>query len=214
MDAAPHDRTTADAEFVRLVREGRIVLAFHPRAVLGEPAPNPNQLALGPYMPLLLRAVVVGKTIVGMRVDDTIRAVDWLIARADVDRRSVVLYGTGAQGMVALHAAALDRRITEVIAEGTLVSYRMALEAGLHRNLSEVLIPGVLTRYDVPDLLLAIGPRRVSLVNPADAMGQRVREPIAREALRPAFEADRVLGWTDRIRIVRRGGSDPLPIGP
>ena len=212
MDAAPRERTLANPEFARLVRSGRIVFAFHPRAVLGEPPPNPAPLALGPYMSLLLRATVVGKTIVGMRVDDTIRVVDWLISRPDVDRQSIVLYGTGAQGMVALHAAALDRRISQVVAEGTLVSYRMALEAGLHRNLSEVLVPGVLTRYDVPDLLLAIGPRPVSLVNPANAMGQRVSEPVARTALQPAFEADRALGWQDRIRIVRRSATDPLPL--
>ena len=30
-------------------------------------------------MPLLLRAVAVGKTLVGLRVDDTIRAIDWLL---------------------------------------------------------------------------------------------------------------------------------------
>jgi cephalosporin-C deacetylase-like acetyl esterase len=212
MDAAPVEEIVASPEAVRLVKTGHVVLALHPRGVLGEPPPNPSQLSLGPYMPLLLRAIVVGRTLVGLRVDDTIRAIDWLVSRPDVDRSAVTVYGTGAQGMVALHAAALDERITRVVAERSLVSYRMALDAGLHKNLSEVLIPKVLTRYDTGDLLAAIHPRPVVLVNPANPMGQPAREPIVRAVLGAALEADRQLGTPQRIRIVRRGPGDPLPI--
>jgi hypothetical protein len=185
---------------------------LHPRGVLGEPPPNPNQLALGPYMPLFQRAVAVGATIVGMRVDDTIRAIDWLTARADVDPAAITVYGTGAQGMVALHAAALDRRISRVVAERTLVSYRSALAAGLHRNLSEVLIPNVLRHYDVPDLLTAIHPRRVTLVNAATPMGQPARDREVRAALAAAFAADARLGTPERVRLARRGFGEPVPI--
>jgi cephalosporin-C deacetylase-like acetyl esterase len=204
MDAAPNDRIAESAEFARLAASGHVVLAMHPRGVLGEPPPNPNQLALGPYMPLLLRAIAVGKTLVGMRVDDATRAIDWLVSRSDVDSTSLAVYGTGAQGMVALHAAAIDERITDVIAERTLVSYNMALQAPLHRNLSEVLIPGVLTRYDVADLLMAIAPRPVWLVNPVNAMGQPAREAIVRTELAAALESDANLHRPERIHIVRR----------
>ncbi len=212
MDAAPLEGTAGSADFARLAKSGRVVLTLHPRGVLGEPPPNPNQLALGPYMPLLLRAIVVGKTLVGMRVDDTLRAIDWLTSRPEVDRSSVTLYATGSLGMVALHAAALDDRITQVVIERTLVSYRMALEAGLHKNLSEVLIPDVLKHYDVGDLLMAIHPRGVLLVNPATPMGQPARESLVREQLAAAFDTDRRLGTPNRVRIVRRDWWNPIPI--
>jgi hypothetical protein len=163
-------------------------------------------------MALFQRAVAVGRTIVGLRVDDTSRAVDWLASRADVDRSAITVYGTAALGMVALHAAALDARISRAVVERGLVSYRTALQAGLHRNLSEVLIPSVLTRYDTPDLLIAIHPRPAVLVNPANAMGQPERDAKVREALRRALDADRALGTPDRIRIVRRGFGDPVPL--
>jgi len=212
MDAAPLDTTAANPELTRLAKSGRVVLALHPRGVLGEPPPNPNPLALGPYMPLLLRAIVVGKTLVGMRVDDTLRTVDWLTSRPEVDRSSLTLYATGSLGMVALHAAALDERITHVVVERTLVSYRMALEAGLHKNLSEVLIPNVLKHYDVGDLLMAMHPRPVALVNPATPMGQVARQSVVRELLAVAFDADRSLGTPNRVRIARRDWWDPIPI--
>jgi hypothetical protein len=212
MDAAPVDEIAASPEAVRLVKSGLVLLALHPRGVLGEPPPNPNQLALGPYMPLLLRAIVVGRTLVGLRVDDTIRAIDWLVSRPDVDRSALTIYGSGAQGMVALHAAALDDRISRVIAERSLVSYRAALNAGLHKNLSEVLIPKVLTRYDTGDLIAAIHPRPVVLVNPANPMGQAMRDAMVRAELAATFESERALGSPQRVRIMRRGPGDPLPI--
>src|SRR5204862_1731084 len=169
-------------------------------------------LALGQYMPELLRAIIVGKTIIGMRVDDTIRAINWLTSRSDVNQSSIILYGKGAQGMVALHTAAIDTRVTQVVIENTLVSYHMALEAGLHKNLSEVELPGVLNHYDVGDLLQAISPRPVSIVNPVNAMGLPVRDSVVRTELSAVFETERNLGTPERVRLLKRGFRDPLPI--
>ena len=163
------------------------------------------QFALGPYMAVSLRAMVAGKTMVGMRVDDTIRVVNWLASRADVDQSSITIYGKGALGMVALHAAALDSRIDRVVVESSLVSYGMALDAPIHRNLSELTIPGVLQHYDVAGLLQAIAPREVAIVNPVDAIGQPVPADTVRQLLSIAFDSP-------RIRLLRRGFRDPLPI--
>jgi cephalosporin-C deacetylase-like acetyl esterase len=212
MDPAPLEVITQSAEFIRLIKAGKIVLAFHPRDVLGEPQSGPEQLALGPYMPELLRAIVVGKTIVGMRVDDVLRVVNWLCSRTDVERNRVSLYGKGGLGMVALHAAVLDGRIGTVFVENSLLSYRTALEAGLHKNLSEVVIPGVLTRYDTPQLMQAIFPRPIVLINPAGAMGQELRSRIVEEALRAAIATDKALGQPDRIKVLHRGFGDPSPL--
>lgn len=212
MDALPNKRVAASADFIRLVKSGNIVVAFQPRDVLGSPQGNTNQLALGQYMPELLRAIVVGKTIVGMRVDDTLRTLNWLLSRTDVDPEAITLYGKAGLGMVALHAAAMDKRISKVVTESTLLSYQVALQAGLHKNLSEVVIPNVLRYYDVVDLLQAISPRPVSLVNPASAMGLTVTKAIARAELAVAFDTDRNLGTPARIQLLKRGFREPLPI--
>jgi cephalosporin-C deacetylase-like acetyl esterase len=200
-----------NSDFLRLVRAGNVVIAFHPRDVLAEPQSGPEQLALGQYMPELLRAIVVSKTIVGMRVDDVIRVLNWACSRKDVDQRQVTLYGKGGLGMVALHTAAVDGRITRVVLESSLLSYRTALEAGLHKNLSEVVIPGVLTRYDTPELMQATFPRPIFLINPANAMGQELRARSVEEALSKTRASDRALGQPDRIKLVHRGFGDPLP---
>jgi cephalosporin-C deacetylase-like acetyl esterase len=212
IDAAPNEVTSEGREFIRLVRAGNIVVAFHPRDVLGEPQSGPEQLALGQYMPELLRAVVVGKTIVGMRVDDVVRTVNWICARADVDPKQVSLYGKGGLGMVALHTAAIDERVGRVVLESSLLSYRTAIEAGLHKNLSENVIPSVLTRYDTPQLMQAIFPRPIDLINPANAMGQELRSRLVKDALSSTLATDRALGQPDRIKLLHRGFGDPMPI--
>ncbi len=211
MDPTPVEVIAQSPEFIRLVRAGNLVVAFHPRDVLGEPQSGPEQLALGQYMPELLRAIVVGKTIVGMRVDDVVRVVNWICARDDVDQRKLSLYGKGGLGMVALHTAAIDVRVGRVLLESSLLSYRTALEAGLHKNLSEIVIPSVLTRYDTPQLMQAIFPRPIVLINPANAMGQELRSRFVEDALSTTFATDRALGQPDRIKLLHRGFGDPLP---
>jgi dienelactone hydrolase len=205
MDEIPVDRTAAVVDFARLAKSGHIAVVLQSR---GTPIDAQNgqstQFALGPYMAVNLRAIVVGKTLVGMRTDDVIRVLNWLSSRPDVDPTSITLYGKGGLGMVALHAAAVDARITRVIAENTLVSYRTALDAPLHRHLSEITIPGVLQHYDITDLLEAIAPRDVTLLNPADAIGQPMRFEQVRQRLN--------LGSPDRIHLLRHGARDPLPV--
>ncbi|MGD0870262.1 MAG: pectate lyase [Bryobacteraceae bacterium] len=204
LDAQPQG-----ADFERLARAGRIVLLIEPR-----PTPPGTESIKSPYLGsfnlLSLRAFLVGKTLVGLRVDDAIRAVDWLCARNDVDGAALTIYGVGALGMVALHAAALDGRIGRVAIENSLASYRQIIDQPVHRNVSEVVIPGVLRRYDTGELLEAVYPRPVTIVNPRDALGDAVSEADFRKGLAYVFESDRRLGLPDRIRLVWGHGREHL----
>jgi hypothetical protein len=78
------------------------------------------------------------------------------------------------------------------------------LDHPLHRGLAEVLLPGVLRRHDLDDLVLAVLPRPVTLVRPTGAMGQPLRRAERERAFaRLRQEADR-RGHSDRLRIVAR----------
>lgn len=156
---------------------------------------------LGVFNLLSLRAFLVGKTIVGLRLDDAIRAMDWIAARRDVKPDDITIYGRGPLGTVALHAAVLDKRISRVVMENSLVSYRMIVEAPVHRNVSEVVIPGVLRAYDTGDLLQGIFPRGVSILSPQDALGNTVSELEYRAALPHVFQTDEKLRSGRRIRF-------------
>ena len=184
MDSQAKEKmAAAGGDVDRLAKGGRVVMVLE-----AQPWPQGTESIKSPYLGafnlLSLRAFLVGKTIVGIRTDDALLAVDWLRGRKDVDPAGFTVYGNGALGMVALHAAVLDSRIGRVVVENTLASYRSIVEEPLHRDVSEVVIPGVLRNYDVGDLLMALSPRPVVVVNPRDAAGAAVTEREFRKGLR------------------------------
>jgi cephalosporin-C deacetylase-like acetyl esterase len=203
VDSRPKETIiAAGSDFDRLVKTGRVVMVVGPT-----PTPPGAEGLKSPYLGtfnlLGLRASLVGKTILGMRVDDTIRAMDLLAARADVDPASITAYGNGPMGAVVLHAAALDSRIRRVVVENTLTSYRMVLDEPLHRNIPEVLVPGVLRKYDMGDLLLAVA-GRVTVVNPQNAAGDVITAD--------QFHKELNYAPADKVRVTFRKSEDPLPV--
>ena len=152
------------AKVQALAAQGNIVLAITPRP---SPAGTDDMKAplLGPFYLLSLRADLVGKTLVGLRADDVIRAVDYLSVRADVDPAQITAEAGGHMGLVLLHAGVLDRRIRHVEVDHVLSSYRSLIDAPLPTGAPEDVIPGVLLHYDIPDLVRALGPR-IKLTSP------------------------------------------------
>jgi hypothetical protein len=106
-----------------------------------------------------MRAGLVGRTLVGLRTDDAIGAVDYLAQRADVDPARISAVASEHMGVVLLHAAVLDRRLRHIAIDHALTSYRSLVDAPLPIGAPEDVIPGVMLRYDLPDLMRALGSR-------------------------------------------------------
>ena len=195
--ASAPGRLTGEVE--RLAKAGVVVMTIDPR-----PTPAGTESLKSPYLGffnlLSLRAFLVGRTLLGLRVDDVVRAVDWLNARPDVG--TITVHGVGPHGLVALHAAVLDRRIERLVMEGALTSYRRVVDEPLHREVSEVVVPGVLRRYDTGDLLLATYPRPVRIIAPVDALGTRLTAEAAEASLAPVRAAEQKAGLGAGTRIV------------
>ena len=154
-----------------LVNAGYLVLAIQPRGIPESPQQSRMVGILGDYRDAS-RAYLVGKTLVGMRAEDITRAVDYLCSRQDVDTAKITAIGHGELGVPLLHAALLDRRISRLVLEQTPASYRAAVDHPVTREVYDVLIPGVLKKYDLPDLVAALKPRPVVLLNPVDQLGK------------------------------------------
>lgn len=146
------------AHFMALAQTGSVVLAL-------TPSPSPpgtegmKSPILGPFYLLSLRAELVGRTLLGLRIDDVIHAVNSLAARPDVDPGRISAVASGHMGLVLLHAGILDPRIGHVTIDHALESYRSLLDAPLPVGAPEDVVPGVLLHYDIPDLVRALGTR-------------------------------------------------------
>jgi cephalosporin-C deacetylase-like acetyl esterase len=146
------------AQYDALAAAGNVVLAITPRPS----SPGTDDMKspiLGPFYLLSLRADLVGRTLIGLRIDDVIRATDYLARRADVDPNRITSIASGHMGLVLLHAAVLDSRLKHIAIDHVLASYRSLLDAPLPTGAPEDILPGVLLRYDIPNLTQSLGTR-------------------------------------------------------
>ena len=171
LDAGGLSAANADAE-----DGSSVVLTFTPRP--SPPGTEETKSALlGPFYLTELRAELVGHPLLGLRVEDTRRAIEALALRPDVDSKNITAETTDPHmALVLLHAAVLDARLKH-IAIPPVRTYREIVEDPLPVDAPQDILPGVLLHYDVPDLLRVLG-SRVTIVPAAGAQ----RNPVAESA--------------------------------
>lgn len=204
-----------EGDIPRLAARGYVVLAVDVRGC-GEtrPVPNDDQSRdvyryFGHY-DSAMTAILIGKTLVGMRAEDIVRGVDMLAARPEVDGQQINGFGVGSGALTLLHAAVLDERIKKVALDRMLVSYHSAVTHKLHRDVLESVVPGALKAYDLPDLAAALAPRAVWILDAQDPLGKLVRVAEVKKEYARAVEAFRALHSESKIRIESRGGRGDL----
>ena len=203
-------------EAEQLVTSGMVVLSIDARG-FGETKVNTvNSSEFGHYFGDFrdaMTALLIGKTMVGMRALDITRGVDLLSARQGIDRDKIYVYGKKGGSVPALYAAVLDRRIRKVILEDMLSSYDSVVENKIHRQIFESVVPGALKFYDLPDLVATLAPRVVSIVSGADPLGHELPANAVQIEYSRAVEAYRQMGMERAIHIRDRSpGGDTRTI--
>lgn len=125
-------------------------------------------------------AILLGKTLVGMRAADISRGIDLLAARPDVDASQLSAIGRGAAAVAMLHAAAFDPRIRKLVVDEMLVSYDAIVTHRIHRQMFEQIVPSALKFYDLPDLADSLAPRPLWIINAVNPLGQVLPAPEVR----------------------------------
>lgn len=151
---------------VQAAKAGNVVLVLRPR---GYPSAREVRPFAGDWI-TNMRAMMIGRNLPGMRALDVLRGVDLLAARNDVDAARMGVYGADVAGVWALMAASLDQRIAKVWLDRTPYSLRAALDAPVHRNLHDAVLPGFALRWDLSDMVSAIAPRELVWTDPVDWM--------------------------------------------
>ncbi|HWB99197.1 MAG TPA: hypothetical protein VG672_20955, partial [Bryobacteraceae bacterium] len=92
----------------------------------------------------------------------------------------------------------LEPRLGKVASEGAVTSYLDIARARLHEDIVDIVVPGVLEDFDLPDLALAIAPRPLWIVNAQTPTGaaKPLAEAKAEFPDRPGLRVlDRPEGW-------------------
>jgi len=152
----------------------------------------------------IMTALLVGKTMAGMRALDVARGIDLLLSRNEVDPNQVYGYGKDEGGLPLLYASVLDSRIRRVVLAGMLVSYELVVNSRVHRHVLEGVAPGMLKSYDLQDLVAALAPRDVWIVSGKDPLGHELPASEVRKEYQRALEAFRHEGAGQAIHIMDR----------
>ncbi len=99
-------------------------------------------------------ALLLGETMIGWRVWDVMRAVDWMETRPELDKARIGCMGISGGGTCTQFAAALDPRIKAVLVSGYLNTFRDSIMSISH--CIDNYVPGILNwaeNYDVAGLI-------------------------------------------------------------
>lgn len=138
-----------------------------------------------------------GRTLLGARVAEMLAGFRELAADPEVDPLNITVWGRGHAGVAALVAAAMEPRFAKVLAEDSVVSWFAITQGRLHDDIADIVVPGVLKDFDLPDLVPLIAPRPLLLGDPRTATGARV-PPQALRTVYPAAvvgASERPAGW-------------------
>jgi len=160
----------------KLVSDGCVVLSIDARG-FGETAVTKPRRYWHDEFSIAYLAIHLARPLLGQRVEDALAALAVLAERPEVDPAKLRIVGIEAGGPVALHAAALDERLAEVSVERAIESWMDVVATPVCKNQLNQIVPAALTRYDLPDLVQAIAPRPVHIVQPVDPTGKPKAKP-------------------------------------
>jgi cephalosporin-C deacetylase-like acetyl esterase len=193
----------------QLVGKGFAVCAIDLR---GLGVSTPHSPSAGPDfyagMPLRERyawtCFCLGKPMLGQRVWDFLRCLDYLESRRDVDRDRI--HGLGARGsaLAALLSAVLDDRVHSLLLDQPIATYASVVESKAYTLDLSWFLFDVLKHFDLPDLAALIAPRPCWILNAVNAQGETLAESQVSSLYRNAAETFKQAGVTDRIRFVVR----------
>jgi dienelactone hydrolase len=102
-------------------------------------------------------ALLVGQTMVGWRVWDVMRTVDYIATRSELDQNRVGCMGISGGGTVTVFASALDSRIKAALVSGYLNTFQDSVGALSH--CIDNYVPGILNWAEMYDIAGLIAPR-------------------------------------------------------
>lgn len=143
---------------VQAVREG--YLCIHPTARgFGETIRSEDRKKgkINSCRTGLMHAMLFGRTMIGYRVWDISRIIDWAVPQFGVDPRRIAVTGNSGGGTTTLFAAACDERISVAVPSSYFCTFAASIGSIYHCECNYV--PGLLCEGEMYDVAGLIAPR-------------------------------------------------------
>lgn len=163
IDAKGQDRTDKDGyqhDFaIQVAEHGMAAVAIEPMAFGCRRDARTKRKSLGTAacQPAAGGALLLGETMIGWRVWDVMRTIDWIETRQELDARRVGCMGISGGGTCTTFAAALEPRIRAALISGYLNTFRESVMSLAH--CIDNYVPGILHWAEMYDVAGLIAPR-------------------------------------------------------
>jgi hypothetical protein len=143
----------------QVVEQGIAAVAIEPMGFgcRRDPIAKKKGAGVSSCQPAAGAALLFGETMIGWRVYDVMRTIDWLETRKEVDAKRVGLMGISGGGTVTTFGAALEPRIKAAFISGYLNTFRDSIVSLSH--CIDNYVPGILNWAEMYDVAGLIAPR-------------------------------------------------------
>jgi hypothetical protein len=163
IDDKGQDRTVkVDYQYdfaIQVTEHGMAALAIEPLAFgcRRDPANAKRGLGNSACQPAAGAALLLGQTMIGWRVYDVMRAIDFIETRKELDAQRVGCMGISGGGTCTTFSAALEPRIKAAMISGYLNTFRDSVMSISH--CIDNYVPGILNWAEMYDVAALIAPR-------------------------------------------------------
>ena len=145
---------------LEMVRRGFVVvvpeiLGFGDRRL--EADQSGGQVGNSSCQTLASHLMLYGISLAGLRVQEAMRALDYMASREDVDSNRIGCFGFSGGGLLAAYTAALDERIQATVLCAFTNTFKGSIMAV--RHCIDNYLPGVLDYAELPELIGLLAPR-------------------------------------------------------
>jgi len=159
-------------EWAKAAQAGHLVVAVDVRG-LGElraPSLTPSDW---------YRAYILEKSYVGMWAEDILAVARWAINYESADKAQPIrVVGVGLVGPSVLHAAVLEPKLfSKAEVRGSLNSWADVIHGRATTSQLYTIVHGALTAYDLPDLVHALPPEKIAIIDARDSDNRPVASP-------------------------------------
>ena len=110
-----------------------------------------------------LRGLIAGRTLIGDRVWDLMKTLDWALDNLPVDSEKVVVAGNSGGGTMSLYAGALDSRIKVCVCSSAFCSFESSIGSISHCHCNH--LPGIMNLCNMGDIAGLVAPRKLLISN-------------------------------------------------
>jgi dienelactone hydrolase len=122
-----------------------------------DPVTKKKGLGTSACQPSAGAALLLGQTMIGWRIYDVMRTIDWIATRKELDSGRVGCMGISGGGTCTLFASALELRIRAAMVSGYLNTFRDSVMSLSH--CIDNYVPGILNYAEMYDVAALIAPR-------------------------------------------------------